>query len=47
VNDALLSFGAMRQNAFIRVLLVGASVKFASAVAAFAATAWALVLLAW
>lgn len=42
INDALLSFGAMRRNPFIRVLIVGTAVQFASAVAAFAATAWAL-----
>ncbi len=45
VNDALLSFAAMRANPFIRILFVGASAGFVSAAAAMAATAWSLYLL--
>jgi pheromone shutdown-related protein TraB len=45
INEALLSLGAMRANPFVRILFVGAAAGFASAVAAWAATAWALLTL--
>lgn len=43
INEALLSLRAMRANPFVRILFVGAVAGAASAVAAWAATAWALV----
>jgi pheromone shutdown protein TraB len=46
INDALLSLSKMRANPFVRILFVGVTAGFVTAVAAWAATAWAAIHLA-